>query len=153
MSSIENGISKCQVSKLEYQKVEYRNSSIEMSKFKSRESIKSAMLHTPLMSFFHPQPKCHQHRTVSCDNETSARFVENYKTAICADGTGCKKTVVVQKVLIVYQPRERCANFDGFFIHLIFSYMQQDKNLLWLCPRTLEQAALPEAQRTQVLTL
>ena len=61
MSSIETRISKSRVSKsrvskLEYRNVEYRNSSIEMSsieksKFESRESIKSAMLHTSLMSF------------------------------------------------------------------------------------------------------
>ena len=49
-------VSKSRVSKLEYWNVEYRNSSIEMScieksKFKNQESIKSAMLHTSLMSF------------------------------------------------------------------------------------------------------
>ena len=71
MSSIEtrvskSRVSKSRVSKLDYRNVEYRKSSIEMSsiemssiemssieklKFESRESIKSAMLHTSLMSF------------------------------------------------------------------------------------------------------
>ena len=67
MSRIETRVSKCRVSKcgvskLEYRNVEYRNSSnemssiekssIEKSKFESRESIKSAMQHKSLMSFF-----------------------------------------------------------------------------------------------------
>ena len=52
-----SGVSKNRISKLEYRNVEYRNSSIEKSsikksKFENRESIKSAMLHTSLMSFF-----------------------------------------------------------------------------------------------------
>ena len=65
MSSIQTRISKSRVSKsrvskFEYRNVEYRNSSIEMSiieqsKFESRESIKSAMLHTSLMSFLASQ--------------------------------------------------------------------------------------------------
>ena len=68
MLSIETRVSKSRVSKsrvlkLEYRNVEYRNveyrnssiekSSIEKSKFENRESIKSAMLHTSLMSFFY----------------------------------------------------------------------------------------------------
>ena len=71
MLSIETRVLKCRVSKLEYRNVEYRNSSIKKSsiekssidkssieklsieklKFESRESIKSAMLHTSLVSF------------------------------------------------------------------------------------------------------
>merc|ERR1712121_359168 len=51
MSSIETRVSKCRVSKLEYRNSSIEMSSIEKSKFESRESIKSAMLHTSLMSF------------------------------------------------------------------------------------------------------
>ena len=49
-----SSIKKASIKKSSIKKSSIKKSSIEKSKFKSRESIKSAMLHTSLMYFFIP---------------------------------------------------------------------------------------------------